>query len=98
MSSNVKVVAIFTALPGKREALRTLLDGMVAPSRNEVGNLRYDLWQDSSDANRFVLDELYVDQDAVGAHRATSHFQNYASLISALAERIAMTLYPAEVA
>ena len=98
MSSNVKVVAILTAQPGRREELRTLLDGMVAPSRNEVGNLRYDLWQDSSDANRFVLDELYVDQDAVGAHRATSHFQNYASVISTLAERTALTLYPAEVA
>ena len=98
MSSNVKVVAILTAQPGRREELRTLLDGMVAPSRSEVGNLRYDLWQDPSDANRFVLDELYVDQDAVGAHRATSHFRNYASVIGALAERTVVSLDPACVA
>ena len=96
--SHVKVVAIFTAQPGKREDLRTLLDGMVAPSRDETGNLRYDLWQDRSDADRFVLDELYVDQEAVASHRATPHFQNYASAVGGLAERTALALDPAAVA
>ncbi len=64
------------------------------PSRAEPGNLRYDLWQDQSDPNRFVLDELYADADAVAAHRATPHFQNYLSQIGDLAERAAFVLNP----
>ena len=98
MSKHVKVIAILMARPGKGGELRTLLDGMVAPSRNEPGNLRYDLWQDRTDPNRCVLDELYVDDDAVAAHRATPHFQTYASAVKDLAERSALTLEPAMVA
>jgi len=96
--SNVKVVAILIARPGKREELRALLDAMVAPSRTEPGTLRYDLWQDQSDANRFVLDELYLDRDAVAAHRATPHFERYAAAVGDLAERTAIALDPVAVA
>ena len=98
MSNHVKVVAILVARPGKGGDLRTLLDGMVAPSRKEPGNLRYDLWRDQADPDRFVLDELYANDDAVAAHRATPHFQTYVSAIGDLAERTALTLDPAAVA
>ena len=98
MSKQVKVVAILVSRPGKSGELRTLLDGMVAPSRAEPGNLRYDLWQDQTDSSRFVLDELYMDGGAVAAHRATPHFQNYASAVESLAERNALALDPAAVA
>ena len=98
MSKQVKVVAILVSRPGKSGELRTLLDGMVAPSRAEPGNLRYDLWQDQTDSSRFVLDELYMDGGAVAAHRATPHFQNYASAVEGLAERTALALDPAAVA
>lgn len=90
----VKIVAVLTARPGKTAALRALLDAMIAPSRAESGNLRYDLWQDQADADRFVLDELYVDSDAVTAHRAGPHFQTYLSQINDLAERSALVLDP----
>ncbi len=98
MSTHVKIVAILVALPGKEAALRALLDGMLTPSRAEAGNLRYDLWQDQADPGRFVLDELYIDNDAIAAHRATAHFQNYLSTIGDLAERTACVLDPVAVA
>ncbi|USI74659.1 putative quinol monooxygenase [Sphingomonas morindae] len=98
MSTNVKIVAILTAKPGQAAALRALLDGMIAPSRAEQGNLRYDLWQDQADDARFVLDELYRDADAVAAHRASAHFQHYASMIAGLADRLAITLDPVLIA
>jgi quinol monooxygenase YgiN len=94
MSSHVKIIAILAARPGKVEQLRTLLDGMVAPSRQEPGNLRYDLWHDQTDPARFVLDELYVNSEAVAAHRASAHFHNYLSAINDLAERTAIVLDP----
>lgn len=98
MTTNVKIVAVLEALPGKADALKALLDGMLAPSRAEPGNLRYDLWRDQADASRFLLDELYVDADAVASHRATPHFQNYLSHIGDLAARTAFALDAASVA
>ncbi len=98
MSHHVKTVALFVARPGKAVELRTLLDGMLAPSRAEPGNLRYDLWQDQGNPARFALDELYADNEAVAAHRASLHFRHYAALINELAERTAVTLDPAAVA
>ncbi|WP_206239637.1 putative quinol monooxygenase [Novosphingobium terrae] len=94
MPHPVKIVAVLTALPGQVQALKALLDGMLTPSRAEAGNLRYDLWQDQADPARFVLDELYVDQAAVTAHRATPHFQDYLSRIGDVAERSAFVLDP----
>lgn len=90
----VKIVAILTARQSQGEALQALLDGMLAPSRAEAGNLRYDLWRDQAEPTRFVLDELYVDAAAVAAHRATPHFQDYLSKINDLAERTALVLDP----
>ncbi|BBD02539.1 putative quinol monooxygenase [Brevundimonas sp. 3P9-tot-E] len=94
MTANVKIVAVLTARADTVDRLRALLDAMLKPSRAEPGNLRYDLWQDQSDPNRFVLDELYADADAVAAHRETPHFQNYLSQIGDLAERAAFVLNP----
>ncbi|MDG3438897.1 putative quinol monooxygenase [Nitrospirillum amazonense] len=98
MTHTVKITAILIARPGKLDELKALLAGMVAPSRAEPGNLRWDIWQDQADPNRFVLDELYVDNDAIAAHRATAHFQNYLSRINDVAERTSMVLNPVEVA
>ncbi|SER56090.1 putative quinol monooxygenase [Sphingobium sp. YR768] len=94
MTNPVKIVAVLTARAGAADQLRTLLDGMLVPSRAEAGNLRYDLWQDQSEPTRFVLDELYTNSDAVAAHRATPHFQDYLAAIGDLAERTAFVLDP----
>lgn len=94
MPAPVKIVAVLTAHADTADQLRALLDDMLAPSRAEPGNLRYDLWQDQSDPNRFILDELYTDAEAVAAHRATPHFQNYLARIGVLAERSAFVLNP----
>jgi quinol monooxygenase YgiN len=90
--SAIKIVAILTAKPGKLDELTALLASMVQASRAEPGNLRYDLWRDQADANRFVLDELYKDQAAIDAHKASAHFQSYLGKIGALAERSAYVL------
>jgi quinol monooxygenase YgiN len=98
MATPVKIVAILAAKPGKAGELRALLDGMVIASRAEPGNLQYDLWRDHADAGRFVLMELYADEAAVAAHRASPHFNNYLAQINDLAERTAMTLDAIDVA
>ncbi len=98
MTLPVKTVALFLAKEGHQSELEKLLRDMVAPSRAEPGNLRYDLWQDVDIPHRFVLDELYQDAKAVTAHRATPHFQNYLTRINTLAERTATVVHAVDVA
>jgi quinol monooxygenase YgiN len=97
VSSSVKIVAVLEAKPGREAELESLLRGMLAPSRAEDGNLRYDLWRDPQDANRFILDELYTDDAAITSHRATPHFRHYLSQIGDLAARTALVLHPMDV-
>jgi quinol monooxygenase YgiN len=93
----VKIIALLTARPDRQDALEALLIGMIAPSRAEPGNLRYDLWRDQTDPMRFALDELYTNAEAVAAHRETPHFRAYLAAINDLAERTALALDPVQV-
>lgn len=97
MTTHIKIMAILTARPGKTDALKALLHGMVPHCRAEPGNLRWDIWQDHAQSDRYVLDELYRDDAAVAAHRATPHFKYYLAGIHDLADRTALVLEPVEV-
>jgi len=94
MSSPAKLTGIFVAHSGKAEQLKALLVGMVPPSRAEPGNLRYDVWQDEAQPDRFITDELYKDDTAISAHRQTPHYKDYLSRIPDLADRTALVLTP----
>ncbi len=96
MSVGVKIVAVLAAREGKGEALEALLLGMASACRAESGNLCWDIWRDQADPTRFVLDELYIDDAAVAAHRASAHFAAYLAQIGDLAERTALVLNPAD--
>ena len=98
MSNPVKITAILTAKPGKADALKALIDGMVGPSRAEPGNLRYDVWREKAEPNRLVLDELYASDEAVAAHRAAPYFQDYVAKIGDIADRVALVSDPVNVA
>jgi quinol monooxygenase YgiN len=97
MTTSVKITAILVARPGKANELSALIQGMVTPSRAEPGNLRWDIWRDRDEANRFVLDEIYADNAAVAAHRETAHYKAYVAQVGQLAERDAYVLDPVKV-
>lgn len=40
----------------------------------EPGNLRFDVIQQLDDPNRFMLYEVYLDEDAMDAHKLTAHY------------------------
>lgn len=98
MPTPAKITAILTARPGRTDELKALLLGMAPACRAEPGNLRWDVWRDQADADRFVLDELYVDTAAVAAHRETPHFKAYLAVIGDLAERTSMVSEPVDLA
>lgn len=98
MAETRKITALLVAKPGKAAELETLMRGMVAPCRAEPGNLCWDIWQDRDNPERFVLDELYKDDAAVQAHRATPHFLAYAAKVGELADRTPIVSRPYDVA
>jgi quinol monooxygenase YgiN len=74
---SVKVIAFVTVKPGQEDALVAAAKVCVAASRAEPGVLHYDLWREAEGAQRFVFNELYVDQAAVQAHMGSDHFKAF---------------------
>lgn len=84
----VTVFASFSPKPGHEADVERILRTMTGPTRGEPGNRVYDLYKDSQGG--FHLFELYVDQGAVEAHRASAHYKAYrAAIADLLAEPIA---------
>jgi (4S)-4-hydroxy-5-phosphonooxypentane-2,3-dione isomerase len=52
-------------------------------SRKESGVVRFDVIQQTDDPSRFVLFELYRDEQAIEAHRATAHYANWRDAVPA---------------
>lgn len=66
--SDVHVVAVLVAKPGREEALRADLVTITEASAAEDGNLRYELFADANDARRFVIVEHWRDAEAQQRH------------------------------
>ena len=53
-------------------------------SRKEAGVVRFDVIQQTDDPSRFVLFELYRDEQAIEAHRATVHYAKWRDAVPSL--------------
>jgi autoinducer 2-degrading protein len=53
-----------------------------AASRQEPGVLRFDVVQDRADPGHVVLVEVYVDDDAAAAHKATDHYATWRDAVA----------------
>ncbi len=83
---SVKIVAFVTPKAGQEAALEAAVRKVVAGSRTEPGNLRYDAWRDPAVEGRIMIDELYVDHAAIDAHRATPHYIEFRATIGDLVD------------
>jgi quinol monooxygenase YgiN len=85
----ISVVATFIPKENHESAVDAILRGMVKPTREEPGCLRYELYGATGPEPQFVLIEAYADQAALEAHRATEHYKSYRSrIVDALREPI----------
>ena len=57
------------------ERILGLLPELVEKTRNEEGNLSYTIYQSLEDTNVLILNERYVDAEAVETHKASAHYQ-----------------------
>lgn len=70
---SIHIVARFTARPDSVDALRTLLLGMLEPTRKEEGCISYQLLNNTGDATDFTFVEEWASQAAIDAHMKTPH-------------------------
>jgi quinol monooxygenase YgiN len=65
---SIKLTVSVTANPDGREQLLEVLRADVVGSRQEPGNVRFDLYVQDDDPNRFVLIEEWPSQEAFEYH------------------------------
>ena len=89
---SIKIDAILAVKPAHRAELLAVFRDLVAKSRAEAGNLRYDLHQDLQNENRFVFVETWQDQAAVDSHNASGHFQGFVQAIDGKTDSVEIVL------
>lgn len=70
-------VATFVAKDGKADELKKDMSALVAPTRKEEGNLRYELNQSLDDLNEFVMIEKFKNKAAFDSHGKQLHMQHF---------------------
>ena len=79
MSGNniISIIAVLKAKPGKNDALKQVLAALVAPTRQEPGNVEYALFQLRDAPDTFYVRESWHDRAGLDAHIALPHFQAF---------------------
>jgi quinol monooxygenase YgiN len=80
------IAARLRARPERRDELVELARGMLLPSRNEEGCLRYDFHVDVFDPLSFLFFEEWISRDAIDAHFETPHFREFRKRIEDLVD------------
>ncbi len=69
------IVVTLQAKPEGRDAfLKAAVEDGQGSTQNEPGCLRFDVYNDQSDPNKFVFVEVYKDEAAFQAHTEAPHF------------------------
>ncbi|WP_343690981.1 putative quinol monooxygenase [Chitinophaga sp.] len=72
---NIYVFAKWQVKEGQLNTVLELLKVAAAKSREEEGNLFYDIHQSQQDVNTLLLYEGYTSEAAVAEHRNSAYFQ-----------------------
>ncbi|MFD2617235.1 putative quinol monooxygenase [Terrilactibacillus laevilacticus] len=90
--------ALFKVSPAQREGFLVETKPLIAGSKAEVGNISYNLFEDVSDPNTFIMVEEWKDEEAVHIHNQEPHFRAFGEKSGEfLSEPMKVTIYRAEV-
>ena len=96
----IGLIVTINIKPEHKDAFMASLEGDGRGSNNdEPGCLQFDVLQDTEDANRIFLYEIYRDDAALEAHRAAPHFLKWLEEVkdwfaSEITRHIATPVYP----
>lgn len=77
--------------PGRIEQVRAALPDHIALTRAEPGCLSFEVVEDADNSGRFVVSEVFVDQDAFEAHQARTMQSPWAAVTSGIPRDYAIT-------
>lgn len=72
----IKVVAKFSVQSGKVDEFKKIAEDLIDETRQEKGNISYELYQDTEDSQALTFIEEWEDQEALEKHMGTKHFQD----------------------
>jgi len=75
--SKVILVAKIKAKPAHIESVKTGLHGLVAPTRQEAGCIKYDLHQDQKDPSIFIFMEEWESAAHLQNHSTAAHIKAF---------------------
>jgi quinol monooxygenase YgiN len=82
----ITVLATFVPKVGMEEAVQSVLQAVLEPTRQEPGCLRFDLFISAGAPTTFHLYETFSERASIDAHRLTHHYQTYRAKIEPLLE------------
>jgi quinol monooxygenase YgiN len=82
--NSLRVVARIVANTDSVDQVRSILSGIVEPTREESGCISYELLQNRSDPTDFTYVEEWSDEAAMDAHLATEHIKHALSKLAGL--------------
>jgi quinol monooxygenase YgiN len=92
MNGSLTVIAHIRAKAGQESRVRQILQGLLAPTRAEVGCINYDLHQSQTDPALFVFYENWESEGRLEAHARSAHIQSFRRLADeTLAEPVQIT-------
>jgi quinol monooxygenase YgiN len=92
----LQVIARYTLAPGNEDEVLALLPQLAAATREEPGNLGFEIYCGTEDPNAVILLERYASREAFAAHRESAHFKELVlNTIVPLLESRVVELYEA---
>ena|SRR3569832_1978945 len=82
--TTIRVVARIVALPDKVEQLKSVLIGLIEPTRKEEGCIAYELLHNQADSTDFTFVEEWESQALLDTHLASAHIQEAVSQLNSL--------------
>jgi quinol monooxygenase YgiN len=75
-SEKLRIIARLESKPEKVAELREVLLGLLAPTREEAGCIRYEMLENQADPTEFTFTEEWTDAAALAAHFESDHIRN----------------------
>jgi len=86
VAASVHVVARYLARAGQEDALKSVLNAAIPPTRRELGCYRYDLLVNAGEPRDFCFIERWDNDRALEEHLETPHAQSMRRQIEGLVE------------
>ena len=78
----LKIIASLTIQDEKSTSeIVNALNTIVEATRQEEGNISYELHQDIANPNTYVFIEVWKSQEAIDAHNNSAHFQEFVKVV-----------------